>query len=72
MYSSNVFYLFIQGLYILYKDRYWLYNNTNLGWINEDEVEVLYTSLTFSASHSNMQYSRYLETRNYNPYSQTQ
>ena len=26
-------YLFIQGLYLLYKDRYWLYNNTNLGWI---------------------------------------
>ena len=34
-YSSNVFYLFIQGLYLLYKDRYWLYNNTNLGRINK-------------------------------------
>ena len=30
--------LFIQGLYLLYKDRYWLYNNTNLGWINKKNV----------------------------------
>jgi len=35
MYSSKVFYLFIPGLYLLYEDRYWFYNNTNQGWINK-------------------------------------
>ena len=33
MYSSNVFYLFIQGLYLLYKACYWLYNK-NKPWMN--------------------------------------
>ena len=30
----TIFYLIIQGLYLLYKDRYWLYYNTNLGGIH--------------------------------------